>query len=71
VQRYDVRVLQLGGETDLASKAFRADTRGQLGRENLDDHLAAERGVDSDEHPRHATAAQLALEGIRVAKRGL
>ena len=43
-------MLQLGGETYLARKAFRADTRGQLGCENLDDHLAAERGIAGEEN---------------------
>jgi hypothetical protein len=51
--------------------AARRISRGQLRREDLDDDLATERRFLSDENARHATAAQLALQRVRVAQRSL
>ena len=39
----------------------------QLGGDDLDDDLAAERGLVGDEHARHAATAELALDGVRAA----
>ena len=53
-------MVQPGGELDLAPEAVAVDLRGQLGRQNLDDHFAVEREVARDEDPAHASPGQLA-----------
>ena len=62
---HDVRMLELGGELDLAAEAVHADAGGEFRREHLDHHRAAERRLLRDEHARHATAPELTLEDIR------
>jgi hypothetical protein len=53
-QRHDVRLLQRGGESDLAREALGAQVLRQLGGQHLDDHVALEGGIAREEHPRHA-----------------
>jgi hypothetical protein len=60
----DVRVVEPGGEPNLLPEAFAAHGVGQLGRQDLDHHPAAERGLLGEEDARHAAAAELALEGV-------
>ena len=64
----DVRVLELGGELDLALEAFDADALHELGRKDFDDDFASEGGLGGDEDARHAAAAELSLEGIAAAE---
>ena len=68
-QRHDVRVLELGGERDLALEALDGERAAASGREHLDHHLAAERGLAGDEDARHPAAAELAVQGVGVAER--
>ena len=53
----------------LAREPLGRQSFGQLRRDDLDDDLAAERGLGRDEDARHAAAAELALDGVRVAER--
>ena len=46
---------ELGGELDFAVKALDVDAPGKLGREHVDDHLAAEGGLLSDKDATHAS----------------
>jgi hypothetical protein len=62
-------VPERGGELDLAAEAVRAHVGRQLGREQLDDDLAAEAGLLRHEHAAHGAAAQLALEGVAAGER--
>ena len=66
-----MRVLQLRGELDLAAEAVDVETRAELGRQHLDDDLAAERRLLGDEHAAHPPAAELALEAVGAAERRL
>ena len=69
-QRHDVRVVQRGGDLDLEAETVGAHAAGQLGREDLDHDLSAERPLGSDEHARHAAAAELTLDGVRAVQGG-
>src|SRR6266545_866764 len=59
----DVRMLELGGELDLAVEPVDAHAIRALGRENLHGHAAGERRLLGDEHARHATR-ELALQCV-------
>src|SRR6266550_2626285 len=67
-QRHDVWMLELGRQEDLALETFERDLRRGLRREHLDHDLAVERGLLGDEHARHPTAAELALERVATAQ---
>ena len=56
---------------DLALEARQRHAPQQVVWEHLDDNAPAERRLHGDEHTRHAAAAQLALERVRVAERCL
>ena len=58
-------MLQPRRELDLALEPVAIDARRHLGREDLDDHAAAERGLFREEDPAHAAAAELALDAVR------
>jgi hypothetical protein len=62
-----MRMLELGGELDLALEADRTDGARPLRGEDLDDHRPAERAVGRQEQAAHPAAAQLALELVRSA----
>jgi hypothetical protein len=64
----DVRVLQLGGELDLAAEAVDVEPGGEVGWQNLDDDLAVERDFGGDKDAAHAATAQLALDPVGVAE---
>jgi hypothetical protein len=64
----DVRVIQPGGEADLALEAFRPQGRHQLGVEKLERHWAIAPEVAREIHGGHATAPELALEEVAVAQ---
>ena len=67
-QRHDVWMLELGRKEDLALETFERDLRRGLRREHLDHDLAVERGLLGDEHARHPTAAEFALERVASAQ---
>ncbi len=71
VQRHDVRMLQRGGELDLAPKPLDVDAGGHLRREHFYDDSAAERGFLGQEDPAHPAAAQLLVDAVRVAQGSL
>ena len=64
----DVRVLETGRQVDLALEAVGAETGRKIGGKDLDDNPPIERGVMHEEHTRHASAAELALDAERWAK---
>ncbi len=68
-QRQDVRVVEAGGDLDLAEKALRADGRGQLGAQDLDRHLSPVLEVAGVKDGCHAAAAELALERVAIGQR--
>ena len=70
-QGNDVRVLEGGGEFDLAPETLDVDAGGHLGRQHLDDDLALERGLVREEHAAHPPATELPLDAIGVAQRNL
>src|SRR5207237_6262685 len=65
---HDVWMLELGRKEDLALETFERDLRRGLRREHLDHDLAVERGLLGDEHARHPTAAEFALERVASAQ---
>ena len=65
-----VRMLQPRHHLHLAPEAILVDRRGHLGRQHLDDHLAAQRGLLGQEDTTHPAATQLALDSIRSLQRG-
>jgi hypothetical protein len=71
VQRHDVRVLEPGGEPDLLAEAVDRDRVAQLRGEDLEDDGAVECSFGGDEDTRHAPAAELSLDGVQIAHRGL
>jgi hypothetical protein len=68
-KRNDVGMLQAGGELNLALEPFHVDRRPHLGRQELDDDLAAEADFLGEEHPTHAAAAQLLQDAVLVTDR--
>ena len=70
-QGHDVRMLELGGELDLAPEPVDVHAGRELGEQHLDHDLSAERLLVGEEDVRHAAPAELAVEHIRLAERGL
>jgi len=66
--RHYVRVLQLGDELNLPTETLHVDLRGELSGQDLDDDFSPERGLFGEEHARHPSAAELALDHICVTK---
>jgi hypothetical protein len=58
----DVRVLQRGGDEDLAPEPVHRHAGGELRPEHLDHHPPAELPLVGHPHARHAAAPELALE---------
>jgi hypothetical protein len=67
--REDVRVLQPGGEADLALEALRPQRRGQLGMEHLERHRPVVPDVVREVDRRHPAPAQLPLDRVAVLQR--
>ena len=67
-QRQDVRVLQPGGDADLAGEALGAEGRGELGAEHLDGDLAVVLQVVGEVDGGHAALAELALDPVGGAE---
>ncbi len=64
----DVRVLQLGGQLDLALEPLTADGGGQVGIEDLDRHLAVVPDVAGEVDRGHPPLAELSLEQVAVSQ---
>jgi len=62
----DVRVLQPGGEADLALESLRPQRRGQLGVEHLERHRPVVPKVLGQVNDGHAPAAELALDLVAI-----
>jgi hypothetical protein len=58
-------MLKTRGDLDLALEALGVDLGVGVWRENLDDDATPERRVCHQEHVRHASAAELSLDGER------
>ncbi len=70
VQGKDVGMGEPGGDPDLAGESFGAEQRAELGAEHLDGHLAVVLQVVGEVHGRHATAAELVLDGVAAGEAG-
>jgi hypothetical protein len=67
----DVRVLQPGGEPDLALKALGAERAGKIRMQHLERDRAVVPQVVGEEDGGHAAPPELALEGVRRGQRRL
>ena len=67
-QRQDVRMLEPGGDADLAGEAVGAEGRGELGAEHFDGDLAVVLQVVGKVHGGHAALAELALDPVGGAE---
>ena len=70
-QRHDVRMLQPRRQRDLPPKALDGHGVRELGRQHLHHDAAVERRLGREKDARHATAAELALDGVVGAERCL
>ncbi len=66
--REDMRMLEPRGELDLALKALRAQTGGEVRMEHLEGHGALVLDVLGEVDRRHAPAPELAFEQVAVAE---
>jgi hypothetical protein len=64
-------MLQAGRELNLALEPVQVDRGAHLGRQELDDDLAAEADFLGEEHTAHAAATQLLQDAVLVADRAL
>src|SRR5688500_7966514 len=64
-------MLQAGSELYLSPEPVDADRRRHFRRQHFNNDFAAERRLFSDEDARHSATAELMLESIAVAERGL
>ena len=65
----DVRVIQAGGQADLALEAFRSERRRQLGVEQLERYRAIVAQVAREVDGRHSAAPKLALDEVSIGQR--
>ena len=70
-QRQDVRVLEVGRESDLGQEALGPDDGGELRAQDLERHGAAVAKILRQVHRGHAARADLALETVAGLKRSL
>ncbi|HET8625532.1 MAG TPA: hypothetical protein VFM14_18370 [Gemmatimonadales bacterium] len=68
VQREDRRVLELGGDLDLAKKALGAEQRGEVRVQDLHRDFAVVLQVLGEVDRSHAAGPQLAHEAVAVAE---
>ena len=61
-----MRVLQLGGEANLALEPLHVHPGRHLGREDFNHHLPPQADLFGQEHAAHAAAAELALDAVGV-----
>ena len=67
-ERKNVRVLQLGGDADLAEKALAGHRREDRRAQHLDGHLPAELPVPGQKDDGHAAAADFPLQGVALTQ---
>src|SRR6266702_4631222 len=67
-QRQDVRVLQVGGDSDLTQEALDPEHRGDLGTQHLQGDGAIVLQIPGEIHGRHATGADLTLDSIALGE---
>ena len=66
-----MRLLEPGGEPDLAREPVSTEPLGQVGGKDLHDHVAAEGGLVGDEDTAHAAATVFAPNGVSRAQGAL
>src|SRR3954466_9931616 len=71
MERKDVRMLKSGRNFDLAKEAFGAKRGAELRPQDLHSDLAPMLQILGEVNDGHAAAAELALEPVRGAERGL
>jgi hypothetical protein len=64
MKRDYVRVLKPCGELDLTAESICVESRREIGRKDFDNYLAVELGICRDKDPRHASAAELAVDTV-------
>ena len=64
-------MLELRGDHDLALEALGAHSGRKIGRQNFHDDTAAERALLGEKDATHPAAADLALQRVSAAQRGL
>ena len=69
--RHDVRVIESRGDSHLSRETLGGELACGFARWDFDDDTAAERAVVREKYARHSSAAELTLDRIRVAERGL
>ena len=70
VEAEDVRVLEVGGDPDLAQEPVGAERDGELLAEHLDGHRAVVLQVLRTIHEGHPALADLALDGVPLSQGG-
>src|SRR6185436_13113679 len=70
-QRHDVRMLKSRGKRDLTLESHDRNVGRHLGRQNFHDNLPLEPRLVDEKDARHSPAADLSLDGVIVAERGL
>jgi len=64
-------VLKTRSDSELALEPLGREAFGELRGQDLDDYIAPKSFVAREKDARHATAAELALQGVINAERGL
>src|SRR5439155_18125764 len=70
-QRHDVRMIEPGGQVDLAHEPIRTELQGQLRAEHLDGDPAVVSYVVRQVDGGHATLAELELDRVAAGERRL
>ena len=70
-ERHDVRLLQPGGELNLARETLGSHVGREFGMQHLHDHGSAERDFGGDEDARHPAAREFAFDTVGVSECGL
>jgi hypothetical protein len=63
-----VRVIELGGDTDLVQKPLGAECRGELGSENLHRNLAVVLEILGEVDGGHAAGAEFTLDLVAIGE---
>src|SRR4051812_39782126 len=71
MDRYDMGMLQAGGELDLAEKSLGAGGLDHFRVKHLEGHRPIVAEVVGEIHHRHAAAAELALDAVLPGERSL
>jgi hypothetical protein len=71
VDREDVRVLEPGGELDLAKEALGAEGGSELGVKNLQSNRAVVPEIVGEKYRGHAATAKLPLDTVAISQAAL